>query len=290
MRNPKWLLDADDIAVPPGNGPAVLIYDIESTPQAAYVWGSYKQNVLKTIRPWYILSVAYKWLGTDDTHFVSVFQDPKFRPDNGVGKMRPNIDRFVVGRLWHLFDKADVVVAHNGDKFDQKKSQARMLVYGTPPPTPYRQIDTLKEVRRYANFASNRLNDLGAQLGLGEKEHHSGLHTWFGCMAGDPVQWDAMERYNLQDIALLEDLYMELLPWIGQPGKANPGVNATRWATKDRPVACPKVGCGGTKLQARGYSTSAAGLRHQRWQCLTCGGWSQSRFREREYGDGAKVK
>lgn len=281
---PRWLTTADDVIPPPYDGPNVLIWDIETTPQLGYVWGQYKQNVLKVVRPWYVLSVAYKWYGTDDVGFVSVFQDPAFRPDTGVGKLRANVDRFVVARMWHLFNKADVLVAHNGDKFDIKKTQARFMTYGLEPPSPYRSIDTLKEVRRYANFSSNRLNDLGAQLGLGEKESHSGLHTWFGCMAGDPEQWATMERYNVKDILLLEDLYTELLPWIGTPGKANPGVNAAAFRRADGGrIACPKPGCGGTDSIVRGYYTTAAGLRYQNLQCKSCRGYYRNKYAEKDH-------
>lgn len=284
MRQPKWLLEADDVAPPPNDGPNILIWDIESSPQLAYTWENYKTNVIKVVKPWYILSVAYKWFGEDDTHFVSIYQDPAFKPDIGYGKPKANVDRYVVARLWWLFDKADVLVAHNGDKFDIKKTQARMLVHGLTPPSPSKSIDTLKEVRRYGNFTSNRLNDLGTQLGLGEKEAHSGMHTWFGCMAGDAEQWRLMEKYNRRDITLLEDLYQELLPWIGTPGKANPGVNASVFLSgSGRPIECPKNGCGGTELNARGYTTTAAGLQYRRWQCKKCGGWSQSKFRDRHH-------
>ncbi len=285
MRKPKWLLDAADTAPAPGEQPRVLLYDIETTPLASYNWGVYKQNAISVIRPWYVLCGAYKWLGSDDVHWFGINQDPGFKPDNGYQKPRPNVDRYAVARLWHLFDQADVLVAHNGDKFDQKKTQARFITHKLPPPSPTKSIDTLKEVRKHAAFSSNRLNDLAQQLSLGLKETHSGMATWFGCMAGEPVAWADMERYNRQDIVPLEGLYRELLPWIGGPGKANPAVNAAAFATlgdDGRPVACPKVGCRGTELSSRGHSISAAGLRHRRWQCKKCGGWCQSRYQDRE--------
>lgn len=284
MRYPKWLLDADDVAVPPNDGPNILIWDIETTPQLGYTWGNYDQNVLKVVKPWYILSAAYKWYGQDDEHFISVYDDPAFKPDYPWTKARKKVDRHVVARLWHLFDRADVLVAHNGNKFDVKKTHARFLTYGLTPPAPSKQIDTLTEVKRYANFSSNRLNDLGRQLGIGEKETHSGLATWFGCMVGDPGEWETMKAYNLKDIRLLEDVYRELLPWIGTPGKANPGPNATVYLNKEgRPIACPKPGCGGDHLISRGFlPPSAAGIVYQRWSCNDCGGWCQSKFRDRD--------
>lgn len=291
MRTPRWLLDCE-VADPPGDGPAVLLFDIETAPQNQYGWGEgkYSSRPLKVWKTWYVLSVVYKWLGSDETHWVSIFQDPKYKPDYPWTKHDPHKDRYVIGRLWHLFDKADVLIGHNGDKFDIKKVNTRILLGGAPPPSPSKSIDTLKEARRHFAFSSNSLNRLSQELGFGEKLHHAGMDTWWGCMEGDPEMWQLMEEYNRKDVELLELLYVKLLPWVGAPGKANPGVNATRWSRKDRPVLCPKVGCGGGKLVARGKLTTAAGLRYQRWQCAKCSGYSQSRYRDREYLDGPKVK
>jgi hypothetical protein len=265
-----------------------LVWDIENTPQAIWAWGSYKQNAIGILRPWYMLSIAYKWLGEDEIHFTSIFDDDTFRPDPGWGKPRKNQDRLLTARAWHLLDLADVVIAHNGDKHDQRKAAARMMVHGLTPPSSYNQIDTLKEVKRYANFASNKLTDLGHALGIGQKVKHFGMSTWFGCMAGDPDQWRLMQLYNERDIELLEELYYELMPWIGSIGRTNPGGNAAAYDGK--PNQCVRVGCGGEYI-GNGYTTpTAAGAVYKRWRCKRCGGSSKSRFKERDYGQQPTIK
>ena len=72
-----------------------------------------------------------------------------------------------------------------------------------------------------------------------------------------------MERYNRQDVRLLEKLYHELLPWI--PQHPNRSIELGH--------ACPK--CGSEKLRAKGYRESAT-RRYQRWYCNDCKSWSQS--------------
>ena len=235
------------------------------------------------------MSNAYMWLGEEKVHFTGINEDPAFRPDLGYNKPRKNVDRWVIGEQWHLFDKADIVIAHNGDKFDQKKTQAQFMVHGLGPTAPYKQIDTLKEVRRYANFASNRLNDLGIQLGLGEKEGHSGMAMWFGCMAGEAWAWEMNKKYNVRDVLLLRDLYLELMPWIGTPGKVNPGGHAAAY-DDGRPTVCPKIGCGGTQLIARAKRVQASGLRYTVYSCKKCGGYCQSRYADGRALDGPRVK
>lgn len=298
LKQARWLTEAGTRIVGPPEGsrrPYVLLYDIETTPQLAWQWGSgkYDSRTLKVAKPRYMLSVVYKWLGQPEgeNQFVSIFQDPAFKPDPYWAKYRPQVDRYPVGALWHLFSQADVTIAHNGDKFDTKRTNARFKHHRLPPPSPPRTIDTLKEYRRYFAFPSNRLNDLGQELGVGHKEPHMGLDTWFGCMEGDPDMWDVMERYNRQDVELLERVFMEIAPWIGSPGKSIPGVNAASynagaWDPEQpgRPGFCPKIGCTDplAGFMARGFDHRSSGLIYQKWQCNGCGGYVSNRYAERD--------
>jgi hypothetical protein len=81
-----------------------------------------------------------------------------------------------------LFDETDVIVAHNGDRLDIKKSNAWFIAYGLKPPSPYITIDTLKIARKYFAFASNKLSDLSRFLKVGKMLEHTGIALWFDCM------------------------------------------------------------------------------------------------------------
>ena len=140
----------------------ILLYDIETSPNLAWVWGKYEQNVIEYDREWHMLCFAYKWLGDRTTHVLSL-------PDFKTYKRDPEDDKELVAALYALFDEADVVIAHNGDSFDQKKAHARFVYHNMTPPAPYKQIDTKKVAKRYFNFDSNKLDDLGsARAGGGE--------------------------------------------------------------------------------------------------------------------------
>src|SRR3990167_3818406 len=43
--------------------PKILLFDIETTPNLAYVWGKYEQDVIQYKSEWYMLSWSAKWLG-----------------------------------------------------------------------------------------------------------------------------------------------------------------------------------------------------------------------------------
>lgn len=236
----------------------ILIYDIETSPNLAYVWGKWQQDVIAFQSEWELLSWSAKWLGEKKTI------------DVGRNQFSEEV---LVRRLHQLFDEADIVIAHNGDQFDQKMMNAKYIQFGLQPPSPYRSIDTKKVAKRYFRFNSNKLDDLGALLGLGRKVQTGGFSLWLGCMNNDTKAWKTMLRYNRQDVLLLEKVYLKLRPWI----ENHPALNVI----DDIQNGCPK--CGSTKMHRRGTRKVNKTTTVQRYQCQKCGGWSQGRSTERAH-------
>jgi hypothetical protein len=247
--------------------PRILVYDIESSPILGAVWGKYDQNLIWSIQDWYILGFSYRWLG-EKKKTQSVFM-----PDFKLYKKDPTSDLEVVKVLRELFDEADVVVAHNGNSFDQKKSQARMIIHGLKPPSPYQQVDTKLVARRNFNFTSNKLDDLGVYLGLGKKLT-TDYTLWQKCMAGDLKAWKYMRKYCDRDVELLEKVYLKMRAWDRQhPNMAN---------LSDRPEVCPR--CGKNEgFWAQGFRRTKTG-KYRRYQCKveSCHAWVDSRQIEKQ--------
>lgn len=228
----------------------ILLLDIETAPHLVTVWGLFQQNVAinQIIQPGHTLSWAAKWHGKREIMFDS------------VQKSKP---RQMVRRIHELLAEADAVVHYNGTKFDIPCLNKEFLLHGFQPPAPYKQVDLLRTARSKFRLASNKLDFVAQSLGLGKKTQHKGHDLWLGCMNKDPASWRVMERYNKQDVVLLERVYDRLLPWIRHhPNHAQDGGHV-----------CPK--CASPKLQARGFAVSTT-RRYQRWQCTSCGAWSQS--------------
>src|ERR1035437_5504487 len=177
--------------------PRILLWDIESAPNLGFAWGLWEQNILSFEHQWYLLSIAWRWLGEKTTHVQGLIDFERFTVD-------PQDDYELAALAHRLFSEADIVIAHNGIAFDTKKAQARMLFHGFDPPTPFREVDTLKIARRHFAFTSNKLGDLCDVLGIGRKLETGGFQTWLGCMRGDPKAWAKMKRYNKQDVVILE--------------------------------------------------------------------------------------
>lgn len=234
----------------------ILFLDIENSPNISYTWGKYEQDVIAFKQEWHMLSFAYKWL--DDKN-VKAFSLPDFK----TYKKDKTNDAELLKELWKLFNETDIMVGHNLDRFDVRKTNARFLANGLPPPAPFKTIDTLKIAKRVFFLNSNKLGDISKLLKIGKKEETGGFNLWLDCMAGNPKAWKKMVKYNKQDIVLLEKVYLKLLSW----AENTPNINVYQGTTN----SCPK--CGHNELQKRGYGYTKT-QKYQKYQCNGCHGWS----------------
>lgn len=243
------------------NKAKILLLDIETSPLKSYTWGLFKQNVgINMIAgEWSVLTWAAKWLGDKETLSDSQWNYVYANPED---------DYHVVSSMWELLDEADIVIGHNGDAFDLKKLNARFAYHKLTPPSPYQTIDTLKVARKNFKFTSNKLDYLAQHLGVGKKMKTGGFELWDRCMQGDEDSWMKMLKYNIRDVKILEKVYKELLPWIGNhPNVAN-------YSDKEK-KACPN--CGSSKVYKRGHYHTKIG-RYQKYICDGCGAFSKERI------------
>ncbi len=240
--------------------PRILLWDIETAPILGYLWGAYEQNMLWKKYDWYLLTIAWKWLGDKKVQAVALNEFEMYDSD-------PQDDYPLVSLAWDLFNEADIVVAHNGVSFDTKKAKARMIVQGFTPPSPFKEVDTLRLARKSFNFTKNNLDELCRDLSIGEKIQTGGIDLWRDIVANDdPYAWALMKKYNKHDVEILEELYLRLRPWGNHPNLAT---------ISDRPNACPK--CGSEKgMIVRGYTHTSVSVRTN-YCCKACGGYSGGR-------------
>lgn len=229
----------------------LLILDLETAPNLAHVWQLYDQNISlsQIIEDDYILSWAAKWLGENEIFYAS-------RQKSSSKKM--------LAKMYKLLEEADAVIHYNGKRFDIPWLNREFLLNGWTPPSPYKQIDLYQTVKSTFRFPSNKLDYVASRLGLGSKIKHTGHELWVRCIEKDPVAWEMMQEYNIQDVLLTEKVYNKLLPWIkGHPNHSTMAEDS---------FVCPN--CGGTHLQKRGYAHTLSST-YQRFKCLSCGHWSK---------------
>lgn len=240
----------------------VLLYDIETAPNVVRSWGVYETDALEVLSDWHLLCFSWKWAHLKETHVLALPDLPGYVPG-------ATDDRALAEALWKLFDEADVLIAHNGDKFDWRKTRTRFVVNGLPPPSPSVLVDTKKLAKSQFGFDSNKLDELGRQLGIGRKAQTGGYGLWQGCMAGDMKAWATMKKYNKQDVILLSAVYEKLQAWSKNP---------PNWNLFKEMDCCPS--CGSVQIQKRGlgYTRTSA---YQRYQCQRCWAWSRGAGVER---------
>jgi hypothetical protein len=228
----------------------VLVLDIETSPNLAYVWSLWERGGLhitpdKLTEHSTVICWAAKWVGEPQVMFAS---------DHHTGHHTS------MERAHQLVDEADIIVGYNHIGFDMTHLAREWLLGGLPPPRPHKDVDLYRVVKRRFAFASNGLGHVAPRLQLGGKLHHVGFGMWRRCMDGDPAAWNEMGRYNVADVLLTESLYLRVLPWIH---------NHPHVAPDRSRLLCNK--CGSPDLEGTGVYT-AVSRSYAAYRCRQCGG------------------
>lgn len=236
----------------------VLEIDIETAPHVAYIWSLFDTNVPidRLVTPGYTLCFSARWQGSREIMFHSQWTD------GNAG---------MVKAAWNLMNDADMLVHYNGKKFDVPTLNREFVLQGMVPPSNYHELDLYHVVKRRFRFASNKLDFVAQQLGLGSKVRHKGMQLWREVMAGEPKAQATMQRYNVQDTRILGRLYTKIQPWI----QNHP--NRGMWLEGDSP-ACRN--CGSTNVKKNGTERRFT-LSYQRYKCGDCGANLRSRFADK---------
>lgn len=233
--------------------PNILLFDIETAPLVAYIWKLWDNNVSTdfVLNDWFCLTWSAKWLHDDE--IISRRLTAK--------EVKEEDDSRIITDLWSLIDNSDIVIAHNADKFDVPKINSRFIIHGLNPPKTYQRIDTLKVLKRKFGFSSNKLTYVNDILGLDVKIDTGGFDLWKRCMKGDESALMEMEKYNRNDVSILEQLYLKIRPWI--VSHPNVGIYINSDATM-----CPA--CGSEDITKGGaYYTTVSEF--DTYRCNTCG-------------------
>ena len=241
----------------------ILILDIETAPNLAYVWGFFKEHISpkQVLEDSTILSWSAKWLGDKEVMYLDT-------------QHASELD--VLTDLCYFIDKAVMVVGHNLKRFDMPKIRGRCLVNGITVPSPYKEIDTYQVARRAFGFDRNTLEELARILGVDAKGDHKkfpGFELWAECLKSNPKAWKEMEKYNKQDVLVTEQMYLKMRPYITN----HPAVTVHGDYYGDiEAIACPKCGADSGFQERRGYAYTNIG-KYQRYKCNNCGGWHRGR-------------
>jgi hypothetical protein len=232
----------------------VLVLDIENGPNIAAVWGLWDQNISTDMihESSSVICFAAKWQGTDEVFFFSDYHDGH---------------DLMVAAAWELLNEATAVIHYNGDAHDIKHLNREFLLAGLRPPSPYKNIDLLKIIRQRFKFPSNKLDYVAQRLGVGKKVKHPGYTMWKDAIYGTPEEkaaaWALFRVYNIGDIYLTDDVYVEVRPWIN----SHPVIHVAQ------DIEVPTCyGCGSTNISDEGVDIVGSYI-YPRYLCGGCNSW-----------------
>lgn len=238
----------------------VLIFDIETTDMEIVARSYGLKNYIKYFNPdkikrdWTMLGAAWKWKGENIAQVVSVMPND------------PLNDEGIVRALYAVLKEADVIIGHNSDRFDIKKFNARAISYGLPPIGKKIKIDTLKMVKKYFAFTSNKLSYIAKYLNVDDEKDKS--PNWEKCIRGCPDELRYMRKYNKKDVFVTEQVYDKLVSYDeNHPRIANVKRDIDGFVVEN---TCPACGSADTVKDKPIYTQSGKTKTHS-YTCNNCG-------------------
>lgn len=232
--------------------PKIFVYDIESRPHLGWFWDVWQTNIqpIQMEQAGGMMCWAGKWIGDSEVLYYSEFH---------------NSYKEMVEVLWEVMSEADIVVGYNSDRYDNRRVSNEFARLKLGPPKPYKSVDVFKLNKANFDFPYRKLDWLAKEIGqMGQKQDTGGFQLWLDCMDNDPDAWERMKEYNIQDVIVTEDAYLQLLPW--QKNAPHIGLYTqdgdSCWA------------CGSVNLEANGYLSTGV-QSYDAFKCLTCGAWNR---------------
>lgn len=204
--------------------PRIILWDLETLPnlpQVLKVFPSLSNYPGLTIKASIntIICCGWKVYGEKKTHCINAWDFYRWTRD-------VNDDYSIVKAAYTILRGADVLVTHNGKRFDNKFLETRLAFHGLPPlPKEIIHIDTCQELKRSLLLFNNRLNTGAEFLTDSLKKEHEGWALWEKVSNRNPKAMRDMTSYCKQDVRVLEKVFKSLIPRIRSPKKTVEAIN-----------------------------------------------------------------
>ena len=245
--------------------PRIIFWDLETIPNmtevmkifpglSAYPGLTFKASITT------IICFGYKIFGEKETKIINAWDFKSWAKDI-------NNDYEVVKAAYEILKNADVIVTHNGRRFDLKFLQTRLAIHRLPALPKIAHVDTCSVLKSNLLLFNNRLNTAGKILTNTEKLENGGWDLWVKVSNRHKPSMKLMSDYCKQDVNVLEKVFRKLRPFVTNIPNYN--------VFSDGSIRlCPN--CGSTRLQKNGYRTIKENI-FTRFRCIDCGSVSQSK-------------
>lgn len=120
-------------------------------------------------------------------------------------KRRSN-DRETVMALRDELDRYDVLVAHNGLKFDLPFIRTRLAKWGRKPLSDFKIVDPVQLARNKFRMSYNSLEKLATFLDCNSKTKVEGKYWLRAALDGDRKAMNYIVKHCVEDVATLEQV------------------------------------------------------------------------------------
>lgn len=182
----------------------VLYIDIETSPHLLWGYGLHDQNfsTIQIKEPGKITSLAYMAENTKKCYSM----EWDWLGDEGGD------DSSMLEEFEPIVNEADLVIAQNGDGFDNKWLNWRMNVLSLKPIKNLLTLDTLKLSRKAFRPPSHKLDYRSRVYGLGGKIKQD-MEDCIKVAEGDIVTQERRVRYNIKDVTDLRKIFIKELDY-----------------------------------------------------------------------------
>lgn len=246
----------------------VLVWDIETAPGTAYYWRPKVQFIPHhmVINPPFMICWSAKWLG--EKKVMSDYARPE--------EIANRDDARICVTLANLIRQADVVVAHNGDAFDEPFLRGRLYANNLEPLGPVDSIDTKKMAAKDFDLSHNNLDAIAKLRNLDTKDK-TDFSWWTDILAGSVTRMQDMVRYNKKDVVILEEIFESMRPHVTRLKRL--------YDIAEGVAACQH--CGSINVQKRGIKKARTHASNfQQYQCQECMRYFRLKMKDKTFGAG----
>ncbi len=203
----RWAKDLGIVSDETSNDFKVMVYDIETSRVTAKVWWTGKQYIghKQLLEEPKIISICYKWLGEDKIYSLTWDKN--------------HCDKDLITKFMAEYNKADMVIGQNNDRFDNRWINARAMKFGVEFNTFVKSFDIMKQTKRLFRLPSYSMDYITKFLGVENKLTHEGIKMWDMIQDGNKKQQKEylkkMIEYNVGDIVSTEAMYLKLRKYMG---------------------------------------------------------------------------
>ncbi len=159
-----------------------------------------------------ILCACYE--SSEEPGEVKTLRNDVVNADDWKAGKRGN-DKEITKQIRELVEDHDVIVAHNGARFDLPFLRTRALRWRLRPVREVKTVDPLQIAWRKFRLRSNRLGALADHLGIEDKKTPLDLSVWADAMLnGTKKAMDLIVEHCVADIKVLSGVLPHVKPFI----------------------------------------------------------------------------